>query len=67
MPIPDHTEIPRHVPSARWVSLNQAYAYAKSGDEANALAILAGLESRRITPGRGYAIESPVLFKMISE
>jgi TolB-like protein/Tfp pilus assembly protein PilF len=37
----------------------QAYAHAKSGDEATALAILAELESRRQSPGRGYA--SPVL------
>ena len=43
----------------------QAYAYAKSGDEANALSILAGLESRRESPDRGYA--SPVLIAYVYE
>jgi len=41
----------------------QAYAYAKSGDEAKALEILAGLEARRETPGRGYV--SPVLIACV--
>ena len=43
----------------------QAFAYAKSGDEKNALAILAELESRRQSPGRGYA--SPVLIACVYE
>ena len=43
----------------------QAYAYAKSGDEARALEILAELENRRETPGRGYI--SPVLIAYVYE
>ena len=43
----------------------QAYAYAKLGDEANALAILAVLESRRDSPGHGYA--PPVLIAYVYE
>ena len=43
----------------------QAYAYAKSGDEAAALEILAELEGRRDSPGHGYA--SPVLIACIYE
>ena len=42
-----------------------AYAHAKSGDQATALDILAKLESRRQTPGRGYA--SPVLIAHVYE
>ena len=37
----------------------QAHAYARSGDEASALSILAKLEDLRKVPGRGYA--SPML------
>jgi adenylate cyclase len=40
-----------------------AYAYAKSGDAANALAILAELEGLRGSPTRGYA--SPVLIAYV--
>jgi TolB-like protein/Tfp pilus assembly protein PilF len=40
-----------------------AYAYAKSGDEANALAILAELEGLRGSPTRSYA--SPVLIAYV--
>jgi serine/threonine-protein kinase len=43
----------------------QAYAHAVSGDEATALAILSELESRRQSPGRGYA--SPVLIACVYE
>jgi tetratricopeptide (TPR) repeat protein len=43
----------------------QAYAYAKSGDEKAALAILAELEGRRVTPGQGYV--SPALIAYIYE
>jgi len=43
----------------------QAYAYAKSGDEANALSILAELESRRESPGSSYA--SAVLIAYVYE
>lgn len=43
----------------------QAYAHAKSGDEAMALAILSELESRRQSPGQGYA--SPVLIACVYE
>lgn len=43
----------------------RAYAYAKSGDEAKALDILAGLERRRESPGRGYA--PPVLIAHVYE
>ena len=43
----------------------QAYAHAKSGDEATALTILAELESRRQSPGSGYA--SPVLIACVYE
>jgi adenylate cyclase len=43
----------------------QAFAYAKSGDEKNALAILSELESRRQSPGLGYA--SPVLIACVYE
>jgi TolB-like protein/Tfp pilus assembly protein PilF len=43
----------------------QAYAHAVSGDEATALAILSELQSRRQSPGRGYA--SPVLIAFVYE
>lgn len=43
----------------------QAYAHAKAGDEANASAILAELESRREFPGGGYV--SPVLIAFVYE
>jgi len=42
-----------------------AYAYAKSGDEANALALLDELKNLRETPGRGYA--PPLLIAYIYE
>jgi len=42
-----------------------AYAYAKSGDEANALAILVDLEDLRRSPTRGYA--SSVLIASVYE
>jgi len=42
-----------------------AYAYAKSGDEASALVILAELESMRESPTRGYA--SPVQIASVYE
>ncbi|MFC1720344.1 FlgO family outer membrane protein [Pseudomonadota bacterium] len=43
----------------------QAYAYAKSGDETAALAILAELEGRRASPNHGYV--SPVLIACVYE
>jgi len=43
----------------------QAYAYAISGDEETALAILAELEGRRQSPGPGYV--SPVLIACVYE
>ncbi len=43
----------------------QAYAYAKSGDEASAQAILTRLISIRESPGRGYA--APVLIAYVHE
>ena len=43
----------------------QAYAHAVSGDETTARAILSELESRRQSPGRGYA--SPVLIACVYE
>jgi len=43
----------------------QAYAHAYSGDEATALAILAELEVRRESPGRGYV--SPMLIASVYE
>lgn len=42
-----------------------AHAYAKSGDEANALTLLAELESLRESPGRGYG--SPLLIAYVYE
>ena len=43
----------------------QAHAYAKSGDESNALAVLAELQGRRQAPERGYV--SPVLIAHVYE
>jgi len=43
----------------------QAYAYANSGDEESALAILSELEARRESPGPGFV--SPVLIACIYE
>ena len=42
-----------------------AYAYAKSGDETNALSILEELKNLRKSPGRGYA--PPLLIAYIHE